>query len=203
MSGITPAAEQPKPPNLATVPPTAATGPKTELWGEMEAAPEGDAAASASTCKEEKAEEAREVSEGLEPRGDEAGAMDEKEGTGDDDRNINDVTRPMKRPAGRSGVIGLSGGPLAAVFHKKRVSLTEVHEEVFSGLSENEDSRDTRRGSEQRAARGACSSAVGNDSGHCGGSEGPPAAASAVAVARDNGSERVRLGFRRIGVDAV
>lgn len=61
----------------------------------------------------------------------------------DDDRDFEDVTRPMGRPAKRSTGSG-GGGQVrsrASLFNKRGVSLLEDREEGFPGLSENEEDR--------------------------------------------------------------
>lgn len=61
----------------------------------------------------------------------------------DDDRDFEDVTRPMGRPAKRSTGSG-GGGQVrsrASLFNKKGVSLLEDREEGFPGLTENEEER--------------------------------------------------------------
>ncbi|CAM9246335.1 unnamed protein product [Laminaria digitata] len=179
--------------------------------GDMEASPERPAATSALSGIEHQ-ESSPGSSARMEPTGSGAPARDkrdEQEFRGGD-RNIDDVTRPMGRQAGRSGGGRGQCRTIPGILNKKGASLLEGEGDKFAKLPEDEDGRDARRDHHERGeGEGERASPVGDADSFGNGvrnpaesSSSPAAVAAAVDTEGDvSGSER--LAFRRKSAEVV
>ena len=179
--------------------------------GDMEASPERPAATSALSGNEHQ-ESSSESSARVEPTGSGIAARDERDEQpfgGDEDRNIDDVTRPMRRQAGRSGGGRGQGRTIPGILNKKGASLLEGEGDKFSQLPEDEDGVDARRDHERGEGEGKRrASPVGDADRFGNGVRDPtesltsPAGAAAVDTGGDV-ADPERLVFRRKSADVV
>ena len=178
--------------------------------GDMEASPERPAATSALSGKEH-----QERSPGSSARAESTGSgtlardeRDEEVFGGDEERNINDVTRPMGRQAGRSVGGRGQGRTIPGILNKKGGSLLEGEGDKFAQLPEDEDGLDARRDHERREGEGERASPVGGGESFGNRVRDPTASSTspAVAAAVDTGddvADSERLVFRRKSADVV
>lgn len=179
--------------------------------GDIEASPERPAATSALSGNDHQ-ESNSDSSARAEPTGSGTAARDERDEPafgGEEDRNIDDVTRPMRRQAGRSGGGRGQGRTIPGILNKKGASLLEGEGDKFSQLPEDEDGLDARRDHERGEGEGKRrASPVGDADRFGNGVRDPtecstsPAGAAVVNTGGDV-ADPERLAFRRQSVDVV
>lgn len=177
----------------------------------MEASPNMSAAASVLSGNEHQ-ESSPESSARAEPTESEPPARGGREFGGGGDRDIDDVTRPMRRQAGRAGGGRGQGRTKAGILNKKGASLLEGEGEKFAQLPEDEDGLHTRRDHERGEGAGTGSggrgSPVGDVESFGNGIVRDPTetSASPLAAAMDaegGVADSERLAFRRKGAEVV
>lgn len=180
--------------------------------GDMEASPERPAATSALSGNEHQ-ESSPGSSARVEPTGSRAPARDkrdEQEFRGGADRNIDDVTRPMGRQAGRSGGGRGQGRTIPGILNKKGASLLEGEGDKFAKLPEDEDGLDARRdhhergeGEGERASPVSDADSFGNGVRNPAESSSSPTAVAAAVDTEGDVSDSERLAFRRKSAEVV
>lgn len=178
---------------------------------DIEASPKMSAAASVLSGNEHQ-ENSPGSSARAEPTGSEPPGRDAQEFGGHEDRNIDDVTRPMGRQAGRSGGGRGQGRTKAGILNKKGASLLEGDGEKFAQLPEDEDGLDARRNHERGEGGGAGSGGRATPVGHVESfgngvvRDLAETSASPVAAAVNTAGDVAhsgRLAFRRKGAEVV
>lgn len=182
--------------------------------GDMEASPERPAAAAPALSGQEHQESSPGSSARVEQTGNGTLARDERDGEAfgrGEDRNIDDVTRPMGRQAGRPGGGRGQGRTIPGILNKKGASLLEGEGDKFAQLPEDEDGIDARRDHERGGGGegGRRASPVVGDAESFGNGVRDPTNSSTSpsgAASADTGGDvpdSERLEFRRKGAEVV